>query len=1024
MKILAIRGKNLASLEGEFEIDFTAEPLRSAGIFAITGSTGSGKSTLLDALCLALFDDTPRTSRATENLALVDVRDKTINQKDSRNILRRGTSEGSAEVEFVSLSGEIFRSTWSVRRARGKAEGSLQATEFRLFNISANNEEQGRKTELLAKVKELIGLTFEQFTRAVLLAQGDFATFLKARQSEKAELLEKLTGTDIYSRISATLYERFKKSEQELGLLKERIQGIELLSDEQFTALSAETLILLEEIKQQQGEVDRLSASLKWFAEGESLREGVQQAEQQKEECLRLLESAQPRFDYLARLDSVQDIRDCFQGLLVTREQLGKDKTQLAVREEEQKSCTQQLLQIAEQVAASEAEQKRLQDELAGLKPQLKQASSLDIQIAQAQSKENETRTSYLAAVAAKEKGQKDLAQYQEELTKAKVKREACRTWLDTHKSFDVLVSRIELIVSFVNDSTTAQKQKNLNNKALADSRILLESETTRLKEVEQEAEQLNRIIPSEIAALRLRLQEGSPCPVCGSVYHPTSGVQEETLEEQEINKAKKKLQETTGKLLKSIELRRNELVRLQSLVENYTSQTEETESRLQEYLNVLPEWQTLLQKGELVARLRNLAHDWSSMAMGQSEADADVQKWEKALQMGEEQLKGTTAQWSLLEQAYKECTTFKEKLRQERASLFSGRSVDEVEADYSARLQKQAELLAEQIKEKQALTSRFDGHAGTITQLKQAIAESSARENVGQSELDSWLKSRGDNLSREEFGELLSHDSRWIATERMALNTLQQNRISAEAAFHERLKLLQEHADSADKAAESTTREQLQEKWTGLSETLEQKKKRRTELEITLANHAKGKEKIKAFEQELNDKTQASENWKKLNELYGSADGSKFKVLAQGYTLEALLAYANRHLQELTGRYVLQRIPETLGLQVVDQDMLGEIRAVHSLSGGESFLISLALALGLSSLSSNRMKVESLFVDEGFGSLDVDTLRVAMDALERLQTQGRKIGVISHVSEMTERIATQIRVVRNSGGKSRIEVR
>lgn len=1024
MKILAIRGKNLASLEGEFEIDFTAEPLRSAGIFAITGSTGSGKSTLLDALCLALFDDTPRTNRATENLSLVDVGDKTINQKDSRNILRRGTSEGSAEVEFVSLSGEIFRSTWSVRRARGKAEGSLQATEFRLFNISANNEEQGRKTELLAKVKELIGLTFEQFTRAVLLAQGDFATFLKARQSEKAELLEKLTGTDIYSRISATLYERFKKSEQELDLLKERIQGIELLSDEQFTALSAEALILLEEIKQQEGEVARLSASLKWFAEGESLREGVQQAEQQQETCLRLIESAQTRFDYLARLDSVQDIRACFQGLLITREQLGKYKMQRVAREEEKNTCNQQLLRISEQVDVAEAEQKRLQEELAGLKPQLKQASSLDIQIAQAESKENETRTSYLAALAAKEKGQKELAQYQEELKRAKAKRENCLIWLEKNKSFDALISRVELIVSLVNTNTSAQKQKILNNKALSDSNLLLESETDRLKELEHESERLNRIIPSEIAALRLRLQDGVPCPVCGSVHHPAGGVQEETLEEQEINKAKQNLQETTEKLRKSIEARRNELIRLQSLVENYASQIEETESSLREYLSVLPEWRTLLQKGKLVDWLRQLVLDWSFMTTGRSTADADVQKWDKALQLGEEQLRETSAQWSLLEQACKECTTFKEKLRQERASLFSGRSVDEVEADYSARLQKQAELLAEQIKEKQALTSRCDGHAGTITQLKQAIAESSARENVGQSELDSWLKSRGDNLSREELAELLAHDSRWIATERVELNTLQQNRISAAAAFHERLKLLQEHADSADKAAEGIIREQLQEKWTNQSEALEQKKKRSTELEIALANHAKGKEKIKTFEQELNDKTQASENWKKLNELYGSADGSKFKVLAQGYTLEALLAYANRHLQELTGRYVLQRIPETLGLQVVDQDMLGEIRAVHSLSGGESFLISLALALGLSSLSSNRMKVESLFIDEGFGSLDIDTLRVAMDALERLQTQGRKIGVISHVSEMTERIATQIQVVRSSGGKSRIEVR
>ena len=121
--------------------------------------------------------------------------------------------------------------------------------------------------------------------------------------------------------------------------------------------------------------------------------------------------------------------------------------------------------------------------------------------------------------------------------------------------------------------------------------------------------------------------------------------------------------------------------------------------------------------------------------------------------------------------------------------------------------------------------------------------------------------------------------------------------------------------------------------------------------------------------------------------------------------------------------RYELQRIPDTLALQIVDLDMMGEVRSVHSLSGGESFLVSLALALGLSSLSSNRMNVESLFIDEGFGSLDMDTLRIAMDALERLQMQGRKIGVISHVAEMMERIPAQVQVVKTGSGRSKVQV-
>jgi exonuclease SbcC len=135
------------------------------------------------------------------------------------------------------------------------------------------------------------------------------------------------------------------------------------------------------------------------------------------------------------------------------------------------------------------------------------------------------------------------------------------------------------------------------------------------------------------------------------------------------------------------------------------------------------------------------------------------------------------------------------------------------------------------------------------------------------------------------------------------------------------------------------------------------------------------------------------------------------------------LLGYANLQLNMLSKRYLLQRIPHSLALQVVDKDMGNEVRTVNSLSGGESFLASLALALGLASLSSNRMKVESLFIDEGFGSLDPDTLNVAMDALERLHNQGRKVGVISHVQEMSERIPVQIKVRKLNGGKSLVEV-
>ena len=184
MKIEALRGMNLASLEGTFEVDFTQEPLASAGIFAITGSTGSGKSTLLDALCLALYGETPRLYNAKGSDDILDVKEKTIKATDPRNLLRRGCAEAYAEVEFTALNGMHYRARWSVARARNKADGNLQAVSQRLYNLSEDEVElSGTKTEILAQIVALTGLSSAQFTRAMLLAQGDFATFLQDEQN-------------------------------------------------------------------------------------------------------------------------------------------------------------------------------------------------------------------------------------------------------------------------------------------------------------------------------------------------------------------------------------------------------------------------------------------------------------------------------------------------------------------------------------------------------------------------------------------------------------------------------------------------------------------------------------------------------------------------------------------------------------------------------------------------------------------------------------------------------------------------
>ena len=321
-------------------------------------------------------------------------------------------------------------------------------------------------------------------------------------------------------------------------------------------------------------------------------------------------------------------------------------------------------------------------------------------------------------------------------------------------------------------------------------------------------------------------------------------------------------------------------------------------------------------------------------------------------------------------------------------------------------------------------VSSRRRSHEFAVSS-KEFVAPETESEKVLslQESVQDWLNHNDYQITSEILNDLMAKSREWIAQEKASLSDLKNQELTLNATLKERNTRQTKHGEEKDKPEEGQNKETLTEQLSEIENKSVAINKRLTEIEVAFATHNAGKERIKAFEKELNEKVALCENWKKLNVLLGSADGGKFKAIAQGYTLDILLVYANKHLEELSKRYKLQRIPDTLALQVVDNDMLGEIRTVHSLSGGESFLISLSLALGLSSLSSNRMKIESLFIDEGFGSLDIDTLSIAMDALENLQTQGRKIGVISHVAEMTERITTRVQVIKSANGRSKINV-
>jgi exonuclease SbcC len=197
-----------------------------------------------------------------------------------------------------------------------------------------------------------------------------------------------------------------------------------------------------------------------------------------------------------------------------------------------------------------------------------------------------------------------------------------------------------------------------------------------------------------------------------------------------------------------------------------------------------------------------------------------------------------------------------------------------------------------------------------------------------------------------------------------------------------------------------------------------------RAECQAALREDTARRARAQELQQAFTEQRERWHSWAGLDSLIGSHDGRKFRTFAQGLTLDTLLAQANHHLQELAPRYLLQRVPGSdLELQVVDRDMGDEVRSVHSLSGGESFLLSLALALGLASISGGSTRVESLFIDEGFGSLDQETLDITISSLDTLQSLGRQVGIISHLSALVERVGVRVEVQKLGEGRSRVQV-
>ncbi|MDZ3990651.1 hypothetical protein PspTeo4_02984 [Pseudomonas sp. Teo4] len=287
------------------------------------------------------------------------------------------------------------------------------------------------------------------------------------------------------------------------------------------------------------------------------------------------------------------------------------------------------------------------------------------------------------------------------------------------------------------------------------------------------------------------------------------------------------------------------------------------------------------------------------------------------------------------------------------------------------------------------------------------------------QGEIAQW-RAEHPELDDAGLDRLLAVDDTQVTELRQQLQGAEKAIEQGRVVLQEREQRLQQHSAQATVDASA---EDLDQALAQLREQLASFEQQCAELRAQQADDQRRQQAHQALAGEIEQAYQQWQRWARLNALIGSASGDVFRKIAQGYNLDLLLHHANTQLRQLARRYRLKRGGSALGLLVMDTEMGDELRSVHSLSGGETFLVSLALALGLASMASSTLRIESLFIDEGFGSLDPESLQLAMDALDGLQAQGRKVAVISHVQEMHERIPVQIQVRRQGNGLSDVEV-
>ena len=1011
MKILKLTFKNINNLKGHHEINFDALPLSSAGIFAITGPTGSGKSTILDVITLALFNKIPRFKNTANKEVIISK--KQIQEHGSIMTLHTGESYAAIKYE---INGTSYTSEWTLSKAR---TGNLKDYEMYIYDTNGRPLDL-KKSEVPAQNEELIGLSYGQFVKSIILSQGEFSKFLKADKNERGKLLENITGTSIYRKIGIAAFQKEKSAREAIEKAREIIGVIEVLPEEEVKELTS----LSERSKK---EKEKFDVSLKQLIEVQKTKEGITKGSKmlriKQEMALDLKEKEKLLHPYLEQLQIHEKLspvqgkiaiyNDAIANKRITNENLSSYKSSYET------SNTKLEKVIAEMTALTKTkvDQSNFKKVMSSFE---KEINDYDRDLQELKSRGTEERNrvnqkikSYPDAISTvpteaieqlkrKEKELSDVLA-QSQLTvktdigglkeKLRQQRENVLTLQGIYRENDVLTA----VKTKINEVTQQQGKHNIAAKELAPKLIsekemgqLIKDKVQLLHKQKSDAERIERL-----EDIREKIEDGKPCPLCGSLDHPYSAHKPST---------------TTSDIDKKIKSAEEELTSKSNAILELEKQVAETNTAIKLTTEQLKSLKT--QQAELSENIENKITQYQGNAKIDIDNLHEVVKqakiketnFEKGISAIEEHKANTELQelytsLSSLMESYKS----KHSLRQEK---YQGVDItaqcNQLQDQFEASKTSIERLKVSIEKESKDLKRAEDLVIGINKELTPQIAA------LGFSNLE---QVSSHILSQEEVEKIRSNKeelAKLLTSNQTEISTLQKD-----------IKALSAKDNKVDQ-----TLEQINVAVAELEKERDQLIEKIGEIGTKLKRDQEDRKRISEKEKEIKELTTAYDKWAMMKKLIGDANGNNFANFAQGLTLQNLLVFANRRLKNLSDRYLLDKTSQEDTLNVIDQYQGNIRRAVSTLSGGESFLISLALALSLSDMASKTVSLDSLFIDEGFGTLDQETLEIAINTLEKLQSESQKtVGVISHVAALKERINVQIVLNKNPQGYSEIEI-